>query len=118
MLSVTDPAGVAHLYPPMLDPAISVSEMFSTVVQAVSVVIQWDRDHADPIEIDFQYAYGELSRIDEASGGASMGTWVSRRRLVRGRVTKYSWGDSKEGFSLTIAGEQLHDDGDFFPPGA
>ena len=118
VITVTNRAGIAHLYPPMLDPGLTLSEMFSTVAQAVSVILQWDRDGQNPIDINLQYAYGELSRIDETAGGLLVGSWTSRRRLVCGRVTKHTWGTSTEGLSLSIAGEQLRDDGDFFAPGA
>lgn len=99
-------------YAPVLEGGIKVPIMWSTVAQSVTVGLAWDRDSTAPASIDLRRAVGELARIDTGS------TWESRLILVSGRVSSYAWGTSHERVTFTLAGTQILDIGDFYPPGA
>lgn len=107
-----------HTYRAVLSQGLKASTMWSTVGQNVGVVMRWESDTLAPVDIDLSYAVGELSRIDEASGGTAIAAWGSRLVLLTGRVASYSWGDAFESLEFTLAGTQPIDRGDWYAVGA
>lgn len=117
-IGIVHPDGSTLLYPPGLDPALTVSMMLSTAAQSVQVSIEWDRDLSVPGDLDMRNAVAELALIDEVSGGASVTPWQFRRVVLSGHVKNLTWGTGADPITFTLASEDIRDAGDLHPPGA
>lgn len=105
-----------HSYPPGVDSGISVTRSFSVAPEMVTFSILMDELVGVPADLDLSNATGVVQLANEAAGGGSVSsdleTWI------RGRVTRWQWGERRELLTITLQGDSLQDRGDWYVPGA